>query len=244
MGNLDNIYTDPTLEAVHRVQEAEFNASPPRGYLGASSLGHQCERMLYYSYNGARSEPTKYHGVYAIEDGHRSEDLIAARLRKVENVTLYTHDSEGKQFGFSDMDGKFRGHIDGVITGLLQAPKTPHVWENKAVNEKKYGEFLKARDKFGEKAALQNWDYVYYIQALLYMHYMMLDRHYLTVCTPGGRDIASCRTDAVPVHAEAMKKKAKRIIEATSEPVRIMDDPTYYVCKWCRFRGVCYGEGN
>ena len=69
---------------------------------------------------------------------------------------------------------------------------------------------------------------------------MDLTRHYLIVATPGGREMASCRTDAAPAHAKALLEKAKRIIDAREAPARVMDNPSYWLCKGCRFREHCY----
>ena len=46
--------------------------------------------------------------------GHFIEDMIAGYLRRA-GFELKTHDSQGKQFGFSVADEQIRGHIDGVI---------------------------------------------------------------------------------------------------------------------------------
>jgi len=102
------------------------------------------------------------------EDGHRTEELTAARLRLVPGIELWTHDENGQQFGFSIFNGEFQGHCDGVIRGLIQAPKSNHVWECKASNERKYVGFQSAKAKFGEKLALKNWNETYFVQAQLY----------------------------------------------------------------------------
>jgi hypothetical protein len=242
MGNLDSIYVDPTIEAVHRAIEARAAAEPPRTYLGASSLGDRCERKLYYRLNGAPSEPRKASLIYAAEDGHTSEATVAGRLRLVPGLELWTVDEVGKQFGFTDFGGKFAGHIDGVIKGLIQAPSTPHIWENKAANEKKFAEFRSAIQKYGEKQALMNGNYAWYVQAQCYMGYFDMTRHYLTVCTPGARDILSCRTEFVPAFFQAMRQRAERILSYREPPARLIDDPSYFYCKWCEFREHCHGE--
>jgi hypothetical protein len=240
MGNLDTVWADPTLEAMRRAIEEREAAIPPRNYLGASSLGAPCERQVWYQLQGAPCEPRKAGLICAAEDGHRTEALLAERLRLVPGVRLWTEGEGKKQFGFSDFDGRFKGHIDGVIVGLIQAPKTPHLWENKAVNEKKFGEFRSALHKFGEKQTLQNFSYQWYVQAQCYMGYFDLTRHYLTVASAGGRDVLSCRTEFVPAVFDALRNKARRVLEAKEPPKRVMDNPSYYLCKWCPFREHCY----
>jgi PD-(D/E)XK nuclease superfamily len=160
-------------------------------------------------------------------------------LRLVPGIELWTHREDESQFGFEDFGGRFKGHIDGVIRGLFQAPKTPHIWENKSVNDKKFKLLQKSIAEKGEKNALKAWDPIYYAQGVIYMHYFDLTRHYLTVTTPGGRDIASCRTEANPAYAEALREKAKRILNAAQQLARISDNPSWHECKWCPFWETC-----
>ena len=240
LGNLESIYTDPTLDAMHRIIEAAEAEKPPRRYLGASSIGRACERAIWYSINDVPRKPMGIAGIYATQEGHNTEALVASRLRMVPGIELWTEGEDGQQIGFTD--GNFSGHVDGVIKGILQAPATPHIWEHKSTNPKKYAEFIKLRDKHGEKGALKEWNFTYYIQAQIYMHYLKLTRHYLTVTTPGGRDITSCRTEYKKDVAESYIARAKRIIAATQAPVRLSDNPAWYECKWCEFYEVCHGN--
>lgn len=240
MALLPSFNSDPTLEAMHRVVEAIENAKPKRDYLGASILGHECERFIYYQLNNAdKAEPISYKGLYAIEDGHRTEQLVKDRLRLVQGIELYDIDEETKeQIGF--VDGKFSGHVDGIVRGLIQAPKTWHIFEVKCCNEKKFKELQKCVEKYGEKNALENWDYTFFIQAQLYMGKLKLDRHYLICSTPGGRDKTSCRTEFQENFFNTMIIKKDRIINAKSVPERISSRKEYITCKWCRFSDFCW----
>ncbi len=231
---------DPTLEAVRQAIEAEAAQEPPRRYLGASGLGDKCERRLYYRLRNAPASLRKASLICAALDGHASEAVMAERLRKVPGVQLWTVDDHGQQYGFTDLDGRFRGHVDGVIKGLPQAPVTPHIWENKASNEKKFNEFRNALHKYGEKQVLYNNNWLWYVQAQLYMGYFDMTRHYLTICTPGARDMLSCRTEFIPAFFKSMQAKAKRLLDYQEPPARLMDDPAYYECKWCEFREHCH----
>lgn len=232
---------DPTLAAMHAAVEDRGNSEPKRDYLGASILGHKCERFVWYNLNHAeKSAPIEARGFYAIEDGHRTEQLVIERLRLISGITVWDKDETGEQFGFKD--GRFSGHLDGVILGLLQAPKTPHVLEVKCCNEKKFNELIKLKDKHGEKAALEQWDYTYYVQGMIYCGKMDIDRHYLLVATPGGRNIVSCRTDFNKDFYQSMLQKKDRIISSTQAPERISSYKEFYECKFCRFSDFCWKD--
>ena len=233
---------DPTLAAIDRELERREAGQPRRTYLGASQIGEPCERKLWYSIQpDVPREAWEAATLRRFEDGHRSEAVMAERLRLVPGVELATVDANGEQFGFTDFGGRFQGHADGFIRGLLQAPVTPCVWEHKSVNEKRFAEFNKLKKNLDEKAVLQAWDPVYYAQGVMYMGYFDLTRHYLTVSTPGCRDVQSCRTDANPRMFDALREKARRIIEAEAPPARISERKEFYYCKWCQFREICHG---
>ena len=205
-------------------------------------MGHPCERHCWYYYHMPElRKPLDDVGHLAVNSGHRSEDVMAAYLRMVPGVELVTEQEGGKQIGFVDLGGEFKGHIDGIIRGLIQAPKTVHVWEHKDANQKKYNEFLKAKEKHGEKQALKNWNGIYYAQAQIYMHYMDIKRHYCTVSLAGLRDFDSCRTEYDKGYAEMLVDKAKRVIESPEPLARISEKPDFWQCRWCDFEGECHG---
>lgn len=236
--------TDPTLDAVDAAIESRGNAEQPRPYLGMSSIGAPCARASWYGFRWAAPSAFDAATLKRFEDGHRGEDIQAERLRLVPGVTLHTEDprAPGQQFGFSDIGGHFRGHMDGAILGLVQAPKTWHVWEHKQTGEKKQCELAKLKAT-NEKSALQAWDATYYAQAVIYMHYAGMDRHYLTCASPGGRHTISVRTNADKAAAEALIEKARRIILADNPPARLSERPDWYQCRWCQFHGICH-EGK
>jgi hypothetical protein len=231
---------DPTLEAMYEAMQARAQQEKERDYLGASLIGNPCARQIWYSYNGYDREPFEALTLMRFEDGHRTEDLTAEGLRMVAGIELWTHDEYGNQFGFSYLNGKFKGHCDGVILGLKQAPKTPHVWECKACEDKKFNEFVKAKQKHGEKNALREWNENYYAQAQLYMHFLQLDRHYLTVARAGGRGYDSCRTEYNAGEAARYIDRADKIINATEPPQKINENADFYICNWCDFKEVCH----
>jgi hypothetical protein len=237
------LHPDPTLQAADREMEERSKREPRRDYLGMSIIGHACERKLWYDVHDPLSEQFTAETLKRFEDGHRSEDLMAYRLRLAPDVQLWTVDPDtGKQFECIDFDGKFKGHLDGVILGLYQAPKTPHVWEGKCVNEKKFALFRKLKAERGEKATLREWDKVYYAQAQCYMGYFDLQRHYLTVCTPGGRDWDSVRTEFDKEMFMAMKDRAQRVLEAEAPLAKLSYNPSWFECKFCNYHSRCHSE--
>ena len=231
---------DPTLEACFKALEQESANEEPRSYVGASGLGHECDRNIWYTHRAASTqEAFRARTLLLFADGHRSEDAMAALLRKAPGIQLWTKDeSTGKQWGFSAHNRHMRGNLDGVIQGLIQAPTMPHAWEHKS--SAKIGEFRNAKQAHGEKGALKAWDFTYYAQAQLYMHGMHLTRHYLTVSSPGLREVESCRTEYDPVVAAQLIARAEQIIQADEAPRRVNERPEFYKCKWCVHGKTCH----
>lgn len=232
-----------TLIAMKNVIEEKAAQEPPRPYLGASSIGEECLRKQWYQWRWFADPNFDADTLCRFDDGHRSEDIVADRLRAVEGIILATHNDEGDQYGFSDIEEHFKGHYDGIIYGLKEDPERPHLWEAKAVNQKSFDQFVKLKTE-DESTALEKWNPVYYAQAVVYMYYQNTDRHYLTVSTAGSRDIASAFTDRNDEAAEWLICKAQEIICSPTEPLRAFKDPSFYKCKWCSFSEICWFDAE
>jgi hypothetical protein len=231
---------DPTLQAADDALVAVRSAEGARLYLGASEVGHECRRRSWYSFRQCVERQISASGYRAIEDGERGEGLIIQRLRRVHGLQLYDVDPDnGKQFSVSAVGGHFRGHMDGVVLGLIQAPKTWAVFEAKVVNEKKFAKLLKLRAE-DEKTALKKWDERYYWQAVSYMGLAELTRHWLVCATPGVRDWTSVRTDFDKAELELLLAKAAAIVNAPEPLEKVSSDPAYYVCKQCDASRICH----
>jgi hypothetical protein len=255
MADISKFMKEPTLAAVDKIVKQYFDqhkkckiididvSNFERQYLGASQIGDECWKKLWYSFRWCADNEFKIESIRKIQSGYFSEMIMADRLKLVPEIQLHTENEKGGQFSISDFEGHFSGHLDGAIKGLLQAPKTWHVWENKD-SEKGVKEIRKLKQKFSEKEVLKNWNEIYYGQAQLYMGYTGMKRHYLT-CTFGcGRDYESIRTDFDKKDFEALKNKTKTIIY-NNEPENLFQCSTkkdYYKCKesWCQFSNICH----
>lgn len=233
---------DPTIEAAMKALEEREGKRGMSRRVGGSSVGKECLRAGWYSFRWASPVVMSAKGLLTVNDGFRGEDYIAGLLRGVPGLQLWTEDPErpGKQISFELVDGHFVGKLDGIVLGLLQAPKTPHVWEAKVVNEKKFTKLKKDVEKFGEKHALEQWDGTYFAQAQMYMHGMKLTRHYLTVASPGVRELVGVRTEYQRERAEMFLGRAESIVFSSGIPSRISKDPAHFGCKWCDHADVCH----
>ena len=235
--------TNLTLQAIDSALEEKQKLEAERNYLGMSQIGEECWRKLFYSFRNACKRQISASGIRAIEDGYLQEKVMIDRLKLLPYIELHTTDPEqfDNQIGFRLLDNQFCGHCDGIIKGILEAPKSWHIWECKAVNETKFKKLISLKDEFGEKKALMEWDIIYFAQAQIYMYCAELERHYLTVVSPGGRNYISCRTELDKNIALSLIEKAKTIIDDNwTIPAKLSEQREFYKCKWCEFSGICH----
>lgn len=205
----------------------------PRPYLGASIIGGDCERALWYGFRWAcPSEEISGRKLRLFETGHREEARIIAELKAV-GVEV-----AGEQTGVSAVGGHFRGHMDGVVLGLPESPKTPHVLEIKTHNEKSYADLW--------KKGVQKSKPVHYAQMQIYMHFSECKRALYLSVNKNDDTLYSERIAYDGKFAFSLMKKAWRIIEAHKAPSKLHEDPEAreaFVCGWCPAKAVCH-EGE
>ncbi|SNX74247.1 hypothetical protein SAMN05878503_12049 [Cereibacter ovatus] len=229
---------------------AEREATPPRTYLGASRLGHACERALQFEFAGApKDEGADFGGqtLRIFEIGHQLEDLAIRWLRAAE-LDLYTRKGnrpDGEQFGFSVASGRIRGHVDGIIAAA-PAPLgigTPALWECKTMNAKNW----RACVKDGVAVAKP----VYAAQIALYQAYMEgtvpgISAH-PALFTAINKDTAELHHELVPFDAglaQRMSDRGVRILQATDAGEllpRIATNRDFFECRFCPWAARCWG---
>ena len=212
---------------------------PKRTYLGGSSLGSACVRQVQYRYMQTQPDEDKEFSARTLrifDMGHFIEDMIAGYLRRA-GFELKTHNSQGKQFGFSVADEQIRGHIDGVICSGPVPMKYPFLWECKSSNSKKFNEFVR------KGVAVAN--PVYAAQVSLYQEYMDLTEN-PALFTVMNKDTSEIYYELIPFDKELAQKTSDRgveILQATKAGEmlpRIAANSDYFTCKFCEFRKTCW----
>lgn len=229
---------------------AEREATPPRTYLGASRLGHACERALQFEFAGApKDEGADFGGqtLRIFEIGHQLEEL-AIRWLRAAGLDLYTRKGnrpDGEQFGFSVAGGRIRGHVDGIIAAA-PAPLgigVPALWECKTMNAKNW----RACVKDGVAVAKP----VYAAQMALYQAYMEgtvpgISAH-PALFTAINKDTAELHHEFVTFDAglaQRMSDRGVRILQATDAGEllpRIATNRDYFECRFCPWAARCWG---
>jgi hypothetical protein len=221
-----------TVQAIYEAYEKRREGEPARGYLGASVIGHACDRYLWLSFRWADAEQFDGRMLRLFEHGHHAEPRFVAELRmigaKVEDVG-----PDGQQFAVQACGGHFRGHMDGRATGLPEAPKTPHVLEFKTHNAKS---FKTLADKGVREAKPMHW-----AQMQVYILLAGLTRAMYLAENKDTAELYEERVHLDKPAAEALVARAQRIIDAGAPPLRLSEDPAWYECKFCPFHAQCHG---
>lgn len=225
-----------TVDAIY--QRYENNAPPEwREHLGASVIGHECQRALWYGFRWATS--TQYNGrmLRLFDTGHRQEGRMIKDLRDVGVTVLDIDPATGKQWRVSDYSGHFGGSMDAlIVSGLKEAPKTEHVAEFKTHNSKSF-EKLK---KKGVKEAKPE----HYAQMQIYMGMKGIGRaFYLAVC----KDTDELHSERIQFNRDAfdvLKTKAKYVINSARPLTPIDDKRACLTCTYCNHIKVCTGAAK
>jgi CRISPR/Cas system-associated exonuclease Cas4 (RecB family) len=242
MATLPASVVDPVADAIFAHYKAKYGVEAQRPYLGASAIGKPCLRQHWYSFRW--SKPAEFSGrLYRVfQSGHLQEPRVYADLRSIGCEVYDINPSTGKQFGWSEPSTghHFRGNADGIVIGLPQAPKAPHILEIKTASDKYFREMQKSGVK---QAKPEHW-----AQMQSYMHWSLAEfgedgckRAIYIVVNKDNDDIYTERLEYDAEAAQAIIDKALAIITAVEPPVGISTDPTWYECKFCDYHSICHG---
>ena len=209
----------------------EKDQGRPRPHLGASLLGHPCDRWLWLSFRWAVVERFPGRILRLFERGQREEESIVSWLRA---VGIEIHSTGGEQSRV-DFGSHVSGSLDGIIEGGVPgAEKTRHVAEFKTHSLKSFNE-LKSKGVFEAKPQ-------HYAQMQAYMMGTGIDRAlYVAVCKDND-EIYSERVRFDKAAAEQIIQRGKRIALTERIPEPLSADPSWWQCKFCAAHDFCFGS--
>lgn len=221
---------EATLAAVEAAVIRDTDTSP-RSHLGASMIGRDCERALWYSFRWADQPQHDGRQLRLFARGQREEDQIAALLRAAGITVEQVDRATGYQFVYARIGGHFCGSIDGAVHGLPES-KAWHLWECKTHGKKSFDQLIQKGVKLAKP---EHWT-----QMQCYMHWTGMERAlYTAVCKDDDR-LHFERVEYDKDATELAEAKAERIITSAEPPPKISDDPASFACKFCDFHAVCH----
>ena len=194
-----------------------------RDYIGASSIGSDCLRQIWYQFQGipAESVPAKIRLTWAI--GKHLEGLVVDWLVKA-GIEVEVSD---KTYTAKDMP-YFQGHFDGVIV----FGKEKSILEIKTAKDASFNIFI--------KKGVKRWHPQYYAQIQSYMGMSGIKSTYILVLNKDSSELSDEYVTYDSDFYDELCDKARMIHDAKIEPPRINGSALWYQCKLCKFNKVCH----
>jgi len=236
MGNLSFLAKEEsaTVAAIYEWHKKRGDAEPARGYLGASIIGHECDRFLWYTFRGCVKRDFTGRMYRLFETGNLEEARFVAELRGIGCEVVEKEDD--KQIEVSAVAGHFSGHLDGMALGVPEAPKSWHVCEFKTHNN---SSFIKLQAA-GVKAAKPT----HYAQMMVYMGLTKVDRALYLARNKDTDELYGERVRYSAQEFNAIMARAERIIKASGVPDRMANRSDDFRCKFCEAKALCWHSGT
>lgn len=226
----ESAITPPTVLAIY-AQYEKGRGDWRREHLGASQIGKECDRALFYQFRWCSAPSFDGRMLRLFKTGDLEEIRLVKDLRSI-GIEVHERDrNTGRQFRVSAVGGHFAGSMDGAARGF-QESSAWHLLEFKTSNAK---QFAKLKKEGVEKAKPEHW-----CQMQCYMSLAGLERaFYLCVCKDTD-EIYGERVRADAPAAWRLLRRAERIITADVPPPRISDNPEDWRCTFCDSRAICH----
>ena len=206
----------------------------PRAHLGASAIGHRCERRLWYAFRWVGRETFDARMLRLFDRGQREEATFVEELRGAGVEVLEVDPSTGSQFSFKAAGGHMGGSLDGVAKGIPDSPSLWHVLEFKTHSAKSFADLQKK----GVKASKP----LHYAQMQAYMRMSGLTRALYLAVNKDTDEVYGERVKLDAAFAASLFEKAERVVFASEPLPGISSDPAWFECKFCPAARVCHGN--
>lgn len=225
---------------INEIEHAVIKANNDmlRKHLGASVIGEECGRKLWYMFRWADQIKHAPRILRLFARGQREEDVLIDLLTAANCDVWSVNPKTGKQWQVNWYGDHFGGSLDGVAKNLIEAPMKPHILEFKTHNDKSFKEIQK---KGVKEAKPTHW-----AQMQIYMHgstqlgKKQIERAYYLAVNKNDDQLYGERIKYDRQAAELLLQKAARIIVAETPLSRISDRPNWFVCLQCDYRNICH----
>lgn len=219
---------DKKLKIEKAIEEKMYDTDL-RPYLGISYIADNCARKIWYNFRWCSREKIEARKVRLFNRGHREEPIILEDLQKAGVIVLSTQEE------CTAIQGHCKGHSDGRIVNLPDAPKTEHLLEIKTGNDKNF--------KATKKNGVKNQHPVYYGQMICYMREFKLTRGLFIMVNKNDDERYYERVYENKEQADLLFKRAEDIVSTEFPPEKI-GNANWYQCKYCVHYDVCHFNGT
>jgi hypothetical protein len=212
-----------------------------RSHLGASLIGRECKRYLWYVFRWCLHEKTTGRQQRLFNRGHREEARFIEWLEGIGFKVWFENRDEAPnekgeypQYRISDVMGHFGGSLDGIAV----LPERYGIAEPVLLEFKTNGTgagFNKLADDGMPIAKPEH-----FAQTSTYgKKYNFRYCVYLNI----NKNDDSLHVEVVKLNhnlGEQMIMKAEQIITTQKPPARLSDNPTFHKCGYCAMKDICH----
>jgi len=224
-----------------------------RSHLGASLLGGECARDLWYGFHWYHKGKFNGKTLRLFNRGHLEEARFIALLLMI-GVQVYQQDAEGKQYRISELGGHLGGSGDGVGIGVPDNPGGPSLLEFKTHGETSFDELAGKSwrkvhaglcdprepqlpfDGKGVRAA----KFEHFVQMQTYMRKMGIMCGLYMAVNKNTDDIYAEIVLLDADFADQFLQRGRQVIMMADPPKKLSESPGWYGCKWCNHKPVCH----
>lgn len=205
-----------------------------RSHLGASVIGHECSRYLWYVFRWVKGDEFDARMLRLFERGNFEEARFIEYLRGIGFDIQGIDDATGNQHRVVACNGHFGGSFDahGV------SPSRYNVGE-KLLCEFKTKATGKGFADLKEKGVILT-NHQHYAQMCVYGRLHDL-KFAIYMCVNKNDD--DLHVEVVPLDwglGDELIKRAEYIITSPTAPPRISEERTYFKCRYCPFIEICF----
>lgn len=220
-----------------------------RGHLGASLLGRDCAREIWYGFRWAHKGKAEPRMMRLWNRGHLEEGRFIALLLMI-GCEVYQQDGEGKQFRISFAEGHGGGSGDGQVTNIPDLPGVHlALCEFKTHNEKSFTKLAGKPDDWrlyragkgpftGEGVRAVKFEH--YVQMQLYMRQMGLAAGIYMAVNKNADDIYAEVVALDHDLADRFLDRGEQLVWMREPPKRVSESPGFWKCRFCDKKPVCH----
>ncbi len=218
------------VDLIDQYHENQYEQQRP--YIGASAVGHDCERWIWLQFRYAIKQTFPGRIKRLFRRGHREEEMIVADLRA---AGLKVEECLDDQI-YLDFGCHMGGHPDGIVSGLPEAPKTVHLAEFKTHNDQSFNDLS---NKGVMDSKLQH-----YVQMQCYMYKRKLTRGLYYAVNKNDDHVYTERVELRKDLAVYYIERGQRIALEEHLPAPLSTKPDWYQCKFCQAYDFCHKENK
>lgn len=206
---------------------------PFRTHLGASLIGDECARKIWYNWHWAKEIKFDARILRLFNRGHAEEPRFIAMLMAI-GCEIWQYDTNGKQYKISGHGGHYGGSLDGVALGIPEFPELPGLVEFKTHGDKSFNEL---RVVGVQRAKIQHFH-----QMQQYMGFHRLTFALYMAVNKNNDEIYAEIVMFDKIYYDKYFELARTIIISKVPLEKLSKNPKFYVCGYCDFKAVCHGK--